>query len=407
MSFPRRTRQFTLVEMSRWKYLGAVGFIGAALAGACGTEEPEQPKPSPCAQADVDQCRVNQQACEVDGGKASCIACGDGQMASTDGACVPIPGTATAHDFAMFTTDPGQEVLGLCQSWTLDNAEDIWVNAVELSQDELSHHSNWTFVPDTKFAGDDGVWNCKDRNYDELSAAVAGGVLYAQSTQATHEVQRFPDGAAVRIPPHSRIIGDVHLLNVSGEARTGHAKLTIYSIAPNEVTHKLTPFHMTYTGLDIPPHSSSRFTGDCDLATQYETSTGKPFALKLYYSLPHTHALGTRFFLKARGGPVDGESLIDVAGFNGEARGKAYDPPIDLGGASGLEFGCEFQNPRDDEVQWGFGDQEMCEMLGFVEADAAFQSEVSTAVSAGADGDVQLFTGPCETIVIPWDQKQQ
>jgi hypothetical protein len=392
-------------HLRRWA--GAFGFLGSiAAVGACSMDEHVDPEPTACAQKDADACRVNQKGCEVSGGATQCMACEAGSYAVASGACDPIPGTATAHDFAEFTTDAGSESLGLCQSWTLNNDADIWVNAVELEQNEASHHSNWTFVPDTKYAGDDGVWDCKDRNYDELSAAVAGGVLYAQSTQATHEVQKFPDGAAVRIPAHSRIIGDVHLLNVTAEAVTGHAKLTIYSLDVAKVTHKLTPFHMTYTGLDIPPHSTSRFTGDCDLASQYQQSTGKPFDLKLYYSLPHTHALGTRFFLFAKGGGVDGESLIDVAGFNGEARGKAYDPPIDLSGATGLEFGCEFQNPRDVDVKWGFQDQEMCEMLGFVEADAAFQSEVKTAESAGADGDVQLFTGACDTIVIPWDQKQ-
>src|SRR5205807_9881722 len=42
--------------------------------------------------------------------------------------------------------------------------------------------------------------------------------------------------------------------------------------------------------------------------------------------------------------------------------------PIYLAGADGLRFGCEFENPRDASVHWGFGDQEMCEYLGFAES---------------------------------------
>src|SRR5262249_7943066 len=136
-----------------------------------------------------------------------CVSCADASFANKSGACEAIAGTALTHDFAMFSTESGQEILGLCQSWTLNNAEEIWVNTVELRQDVAEHHSNWTFVPDNMYEGPDGVWNCDDRKYSQLSAAVAGGVLYAQSTQAPHEVQHFATGSAVRIPPYSRIIG--------------------------------------------------------------------------------------------------------------------------------------------------------------------------------------------------------
>ena len=122
--------------------------------------------------------------------------------------------------------------------------------------------------------------------------------------------------------------------------------------------------------------------------------------MTLYYALPHTHALGSRFFFEVVGGPDDGRSLLDVEGFNSEARGRLYDPPLDLTGATGLRFGCEFDNPRNASVGWGFGDQEMCEMLGFAEMDIFFESRVDEANAAGTDGDTRLFTGPCSTLAI-------
>jgi hypothetical protein len=57
-------------------------------------------------------------------------------------------------------------------------------------------------------------------------------------------------------------------------------------------------------------------------------------------------------------------------------------------------------------VHWGFGDQEMCEMLGFVESDAAFESSIDTDSPAGADNQTQLFTGQCSTIMLPWNTKK-
>jgi len=375
-----------------------------ALTGQPGAGDARDAGPPPaalCDAAGATTCLATQQACALTGGQPTCVPCDVRSYANKAGACAPIEGTRLAHDFGEFTTNPGQEVRGMCRSWTLGNATDLWVQSVELVQNEASHHSNWLFVPDTSFDGPDGAWKCSDRGYDELTAALAGGVLYAQSTQATHEVQRFPDGAAIHLPAHARIISDVHLLNAGSNPITGHASLAVYSLDPSEVKHPLVPFHMTYQALTIPPRSTSRFTGSCTLADAFQSSVGKPFSAALYYALPHTHILGSRFFLRAIGGALDGTSLLDVSGGFGEARGRAYDPPVDLTGTTGLAFGCEFVNPRDQQVGWGFGDQEMCEMLGFVDSSAIFDSSVEAGQSAGTDGAMQLYSGPCSSFVLP------
>lgn len=355
--------------------------------------------PDPC-DALREECIAKQQACVAGADGPACQACSAGEYAAASG-CEAIPGTPLVNEFAEFTTKAGSEVKGLCQSWTLHNPEEIWVNAVELEQDESSHHSNWTFVPDDKFAGDDGVWPCKDRGYSQLEAALYGGVVYAQSTQAAREVQKFPNGAAVRIPPYSRIIGDVHLLNVTGEDITGTAKLTLYSIPESEVAVKLAPFHLSYEGLAIPPLSSSRFTGICPLETKFG-GLGYQFKLDIYFMLPHYHALGQSFFLDVMGGPDDGERLFEIGAYDAEAHGRAYDPPLSVRDAEGFTFGCDFTNPRDEVIHYGLGDQEMCEMLGFADSGVVFESIVHSAEEAGADGSTQLFTGPCETLAVKW-----
>lgn len=379
---------------------GGPGAGGSSATGGGG----EPATGGPCDAASAAACRVDQKACALQDELApTCFDCARGEHVDPAGACAPLPGEPLVHAFDEFTTGPGEEVKGLCQSWTLGNDTDLWVNAVELVQDAQSHHSNWTFVPEDQFDGPDGVWPCQDRGYDQLSAAVVGGVLYAQSTQAAREVQKFPDGAVVRIPARSRIIGDIHLLNVGQEPVTGHVELAIYAIPEGDVRVKLAPFHMTYEALAIPPRTRSRFEGTCS-TDDLGLDGGEPFSL--YYVLPHTHALGRRFFFDPMDGEGDDELLFDVEGFNGEARGRAYDPPIEMGGATGLRFGCEFDNPRDETVTWGFGDLEMCEMLGFIEAPFAFESRIEEAVPAGEVDGMPVFTGACDTLVVPWDHKQ-
>lgn len=351
----------------------------------------------------LSECLVDQKICAVGPEGPRCEACVEGMYATKAGACEAIGGSPLSNDFDAFTVKGGEEIKGLCQSWTLNNPEELWVNGVELKQDVVSHHSNWTFVPSDQFEGPDGVWPCKDRDYSQFTAALYGGVLYAQSTQAAKEVQKFPNGAAVRIPPFSRIIGDVHLLNTSAADVTGHAKLTLYSLPKADVDVKLVPFHLDYEGLDIPAHASSRFTGSCELAGNFPSGE---MNMDMYYVLPHTHAMAKRFFFEVMGGPRDGESLIDLGAFNGEARGQAYDPPVSLLGATGLRFGCEYDNPRDENVGWGFGDQEMCELLGFAKSPIAFESTISAAEPVGEDGSVKLFTAACDTVAFLWDHNK-
>ncbi|HRI68164.1 MAG TPA: hypothetical protein PK156_28235 [Polyangium sp.] len=354
---------------------------------------------------DLLACGASQKICVEDARSVRCEACPSGEYAAASGACEKLQGTPITHEFAEFSIEAGQELLGLCQSFTLNNPTEIWVNAVELEQDEWSHHSNWTFVPSDKYVGPDGVWKCSERDYDQVSAALVGGVLYAQSTQATREVQKFPEGVAVRIPPYSRIIGDVHLLNASTSAATGSVKISLYGIPKEEVAHKLVPFHLDYLGLAIPPHAKSRFVGECVLTDKF-AAAGEVFNPQVYFILPHTHAMAAGFFLEILGGPRDGEKIIQLPAYDGEAHGRVYSKPIDMTGADGYRFGCEYHNERDSTVKWGFGDQEMCELLGFAEANVAFESNITAAEEVGLDGDVRIFSAPCTTLAFAWDHNK-
>ncbi len=396
--------------MRAWTILGLLAVIGCSDST---TEATDQPEPGPVelsaeCEAKIGECLINQQTCVEADGKPQCTACPPNQYAHPDtGLCEDIGGKQMVNEFPDNTTEPGEEILGVCRSWTLGNEKAIWVNAVELQQNEASHHSNWLFAPEDQFDGPDGFWKCRDRGYSQLKAALLGGVLYAQSTQAEREVQKFPDGVAVRIPPRSRIISDVHVLNTTKDEVTGNAKLTLYTIEEENVTVKLAPFHLTYDGLDIPPQATSRFTGECDLRAAFEDNK-QPAVVNgdIYYILPHTHALGSRFFTDIMGGPDDGQRLIDISGFNSEARGRSYNPPVKVRDATGFRFGCEFDNPRTERVGWGFGDQEMCELLGFWASPLAFESRVEQAVDQGKDGSVHLYDGDgeCSTIAFPFAQ---
>ena len=91
-----------------------------------------------------------------------------------------------------------------------------------------------------------------------------------------------------------------------------------------------------------------------------------------------------------------------MRGTPGEAHGVAYQPPIDLSTITGLRFGCELDDPRMEPVHWGFGDQEMCEILGFIQTRAAFEGRATEQIGMGTDGEMATFEGNCSMIWLDW-----
>ena len=324
-----------------------------------------------------------------------------------DDATAPPPAEPVlVHDFGNYTLEGGEEVED-CAQWTLNNDKPLYVDKVTMSNDGGWHHSNWLIVPDTAFAGPDGYFDCDSRRYTEVAAAVQGTVLVAQSTQSREEVQDLPDGFAIKIPPYHKIIAGVHLLNLSPRPIDTGMRMRLDLVHPKDVEIVATPFRLSYYDLHITPEGQSRFTGTCDLATPYEAFNEVPLDMKLYWVLPHYHALGNYFRLELVGGPRDGEVLFELEGFNAEANGKAFPTPIDLTGATGLRFTCGFNNPRAEEVGWGIGDQEMCVMLGLTDSRSLFDAGVnSDSQVTGTEEGFPLNEGPCTVTMLPKNDSQ-
>ena len=336
-----------------------------------------------------------------------CVSCGVDDAATTDDTIPdggpadlgpPVPGAQT---FRAILPDQellaGEEILDRCFSWDLGNETDIWVNRVRFETTRGMHHSNWFFVIGNLFDGEEGLWNCRERNFDTVAAATAGGVLFAQSTQAAGEVQAFPEGAAMRIPAGARIVADLHLLNTYGEDVDVRSQIHVDTIPAGAVETRLRPLAFDYLDLNIPPRSKSEFSMNCDFT---EPNDG-PLDFSLYYALPHYHALGSGMRLELIGGERDGELLWEAFGSIGEPLGQTFDPPLDLRGADGIRVTCAYDNPTDQLVRYGVGDQEMCVMLAFTDSDRTWGGGVlerSGDREVANDGETSFHEAPCRMI---------
>lgn len=312
------------------------------------------------------------------------------------------------HYFGEVPLLPFEDNVERCASWRLNNDAPLYVQAVELFNEGSYHHSNWIVVPEDEYDGADGFWNCADRGFEEIGATMKGTVLFAQSTQSYHEEQRLAEGAVVKIPPRHKVVGLLHTLNLSPLESESGLWMALHLIHPKDVVGVVTPMSMQYKALDIPALAESRFTGKCDLAVPYGIITlGQPLALRLHYILPHYHYLGNYFDVKVIGGLLDGQSVYNLEGFNGEGNGKTFDPPLDLPGATGLAFTCGYDNWRNEPVQWGNGDGEMCVMLALVETGAVMGASVDTfnGVVDVKDG-IQYFEGLCLAAGVPKNDNQ-
>ncbi len=312
------------------------------------------------------------------------------------------------HNFGDFELAPHQEIASQCVVWTLNNDRALYVNQITLANSGAYHHSNWFVVPESLYPGPDGFFRCRDRDFDELSSAVNGTVIFAQSTQSLAETQQLARGAVIMIPPRHKVVAGVHLLNLQNRVHTTNLRMSLGLIHPSDVEVILTPFRLTYYTLDIPPLVQSRFTTDCDLTTPFESVAQRPLDLKLYWVLPHYHELGNHFRVEILGGPRDGELIHSLDTFNAEPNGKALDPPLDLTGATGLRLTCGFSNPRDESVGWGIGDQEMCVMLGLADSDVLMDAYMGgmNNVDGEVDG-VVMNHGECTGLGIPRNPAQK
>ncbi|MFW5875264.1 MAG: hypothetical protein ACOCXM_00875 [Myxococcota bacterium] len=320
------------------------------------------------------------------------LGCGDDVAASGETLMLDIP---------PIELENGEEITGLCYRWTLDNEEPLYVNSNHMRGTRGIHHSNWFFVPEDTYPGEDGFFDCP--GFDTSGTALRGGVLFAQSTQALDETQGFEPGVVNPIPPHSQIVVDLHLLNTYGEDLETDIDLEVSTLPPSQVETELIAFAISYDALEIQPQGRTEFSLECDFNTQHVAAFGRPLDFRVHYVLPHYHALGDLLRLEVMGGPNDGQTMWETRSSIGEVLGGMPDPAVgDLTGATGIRMTCGFDNPDNDVVKWGVGDQEMCITFGFTDSERMWAGAVLDHSSSGQVGETEdgtiLYEADCDVV---------
>jgi hypothetical protein len=289
-----------------------------------------------------------------------------------------------SHTYDPIMVDVAEEITNVCQSWVLDNDEPIYVKKIRQRNGGGWHHSNWFFVPEHSYPPDhevegpdaslEGTWNCRDRSFREYLAAAAGGVFFAQSTQTLEELQAFPDGSALEIPPHSVIVGSTHLLNVSAAPLETTMTMEVETVPAEDVAIRLTPFSFAISDLKIPPAvdgvpTESRTAMLCDLREPFQTHLNEDVVdYNVYYVLGHYHQWGNFFNLSFVQEDGTRETIFEIKNRIGEPIGSIVDPPMNNNGAPLLRSECGFINNTDETLTRGLQNGEMCDFLAYTDA---------------------------------------
>ena len=324
------------------------------------------------------------------------VACGDSSSSNGSGGAAGMPGTGGSggaggaggtRDFTATLThtydpqliDVAEEVTNTCQAWVLDNDEPIYVRKIRQINDGGWHHSNWFFVPETAYPpnyeveGPDatlgGTWKCRDRNFSEYLAAAAGGVFFAQSTQTLEELQAFPEGAALEIPPRSVIIGSTHLLNITAAPLETAMTMEVELADRDDVDIRLTPFSFAIGDLKIPAQQESRTAMTCDLRAPFKDYLNEDVVdYNVYYVLGHYHDWGNYFNLSFLHDDGTRETIFEIKNTIGEPIGSIIDPPMNNNGAPMLRSECGFINNTDEMLTRGLQYGEMCDFLAYTDS---------------------------------------
>ena len=290
-----------------------------------------------------------------------------------------------------------------CVSLDLHNDEPIYVNQVELTTGPGFHHSNWLFVPEHSFDGPDGVFTCSDRNYDQVAAGILGGVFFAQSTQSEHEVQSFPFGVAIKVPAHSKLVAQIHLLNTGDDDLELTPAIAYTPINKRDVSTLLSSMDFEYHPLGLPPGKRSTFTVECDIASKHMELLGRAPDFKIYYALAHYHQWGTGLHIEAVRDDGEAATIYSTSNAIGDALGGTIAPAFDMTGYSKVRLTCEYFNDTAGMIYYGNGGGEMCVFNAFSDSAYTWAGGALDDGDSGSptyQGDVATFTSGCSVFAV-------
>ncbi|MDC0677864.1 hypothetical protein [Sorangium atrum] len=252
---------------------------------------------------------------------------------------------------------PGEEVT-FCVSWPFPAIENTAVHAARVYATGGLHHSNVIAKPVNPSFGPNPYPGCHpgaEDPFGTLPAAIPD-VLFASSTQIVgEETLVFPEGMGFTLDTSREIAASVHLLNTSPEPAVVELAYDFFTMPLSERKEELAPFVLSVNDFLVPPR-----------ATRTVGTTCSTFGGNIVSLMPHTHRYADAFdvdVVHADGGEA---RVYEGGAFDLESDIEVYRPALALGEGDSLRYACRFRNTSDHDLTFGYGDNEMCMLFGYM-----------------------------------------
>jgi hypothetical protein len=256
-----------------------------------------------------------------------------------------VPGAGAGYQIETKTFDlqPGQEVFS-CYHAAVPNDATFPVGEWDAQMTAGSHH----FI----LYRDDNDTTASGTLVNAGCTMGFGGStwLYTQGTPRSHLL--MPDGVAMELTAHERIVFDMHYINTGTELIHAHIILNInkvktekYQVAGSQVSFNF--------GINVPAHGMQTVGGDCT-----------PVVGANYFIMQtHTHKHATLAVVNRSKGGVLGEELVRTTDWDNPQAHEWHSAPF-LNFASGetFHYSCSYMNDSAQAVTVGTSasTNEMC-----------------------------------------------
>ncbi len=238
----------------------------------------------------------------------------------------------------------------------INNAEELFVNRVEVSMRSGSHHFILYDYPEGK-EPNKGVFRDfynEAGNFNFITALSIVDQRFVFGTQWRQTDYRFPEGVALRIKPNAGFDLNSHYVNRTTEAKTGEVSANLHTIPKSEVRYVAENIFENYTDILIPANQTTTLRRESVFNER----------MNVFQLTSHAHETMTEFKIYIKGGARDGE-LVYVAKDWEHPPIINFDPPIILEKGHGLRAEATYKNDKNKALRFGLrSEDEMMIIFG-------------------------------------------
>lgn len=243
----------------------------------------------------------------------------------------------------------------------IGNAQDIYVNRVEIKMRSNSHHFlMYDFSPQMPGAlmpplnavrdirnpnGSNNIMNMLPMAYH----------TYVAGAQTAYSDYRLPDNVVFVIPANAAYDFNSHYVNKSSVPVKGEVSMNLYTTDYTALTKVARPINFGNQSFNLPP-------GQRTTVTRTFTFNNP---VKVISLTSHTHQLGEKFVIRISGGPRNGEVVYTSTDWH-HPEVINYATPITLNAGQGLTSEITYNNVKSVAVKFGLtSDDEMGIIFGY------------------------------------------